>query len=93
MKSNSQTFNGPYHASRFCIGVIFDPSFNAWAMSQYREVGFNTGSFAKIQNDAEVAAIMAHELAHITMQHQGILTHSDMAKLGKTAQGLMTKSG
>lgn len=92
MKSNSQTFNGSYDPARFCFGVTPSPEFNAFAVYQYREVSFNSGTFERFNNDAEVAAIMAHELAHITMQHKGILTHSDMAKVGRKAQGLMNQS-
>lgn len=88
MNANSSTFAGPYASSKFCFETQYEPSYNAYAVPTHREVVFHTGALLTFRNDAEVAAVMAHELAHITMQHAGVLTHSDFKKIGAHAQGL-----
>jgi predicted Zn-dependent protease len=46
-----------------------DPRLNAGAMAQGLIV-INTGILARVDNEAQLAAVLAHELTHITNRHQ-----------------------
>lgn len=49
--------------------VVFDqPVVNAFAMPGGK-VGFYTGLIDLAENDAEIAAVMGHEVAHVTLKH------------------------
>ncbi len=71
MRNNPQTFKqgSKLDPKHFCIDVKNDPTFNAYAKSTNRHVTFHTGMVKELGSDASVAAVMAHELAHITMLH------------------------
>lgn len=55
-------------ASRFTFFVIADPSINAFAMPG-GYIGVHTGLIAATRNESELAAVLAHEIAHITQRH------------------------
>jgi len=51
--------------------VVFqDSSPNAFALPGGK-VGVHTGLFQVVQNDAQLAAVLGHELAHVTARHSG----------------------
>ncbi|HYX35831.1 MAG TPA: M48 family metalloprotease [Oligoflexus sp.] len=67
-KSNPKTFSGRFSADKYCIEVNPSKEKNASA-SKNGKIEFNVGIFQALDNDAAVAAIMSHELAHLTMAH------------------------
>ncbi len=62
---------------------------NAFALPGGK-VGVNTGLFKVAENDAQLAAVIAHEVAHATARHgaermsQGVLAETGLAVLGAT---------
>ncbi len=50
------------------VRVIQDPSFNAFALPNGR-VYVHTGLLAVIENEAQLAALLAHELTHVKNRH------------------------
>lgn len=69
MQRNPQTFHGEFAPEKFCFAVQDVGSLNANASPQSRIVTFYAGLLNVMQNDGQIAAVMAHELSHITMQH------------------------
>ena len=67
--SGAKTFTGFLRPSDFCIGTEFSKIFNAYAIPVSGQVVFNSQVLLEAQNDAFVAGILAHELAHITLKH------------------------
>lgn len=71
MKANLDTFKDVYDSSKFCFDVVIDDkSVNASGNPLNRAVTANAGVILNSENDADVASVIAHELAHITRQHQ-----------------------
>jgi len=52
----------------FRFAVFKDPSLNAFAMPNGR-VYIHTGLLARLENEAQLATILAHELTHVTHRH------------------------
>jgi len=52
----------------FKFGVISDPTLNAFAMPNGR-VYFHTGLLAALDNEAQLATIVGHEMTHVTHRH------------------------
>ncbi len=50
------------------VAVFRDPALNAFAMPNGR-VYVHTGLVARLENEAQLAAILGHELAHVTNRH------------------------
>ena len=51
--------------------VVFeDPAPNAFALPGGK-VGVHTGLFQVVENESQVAAVIGHELAHVTLRHSG----------------------
>lgn len=71
MNRNPQTFAGDYAPEKFCFTVLDLDIVNALAFANKRLIVFNQGMLEALPNDGHVAAVLAHELAHITMQHTG----------------------
>lgn len=69
MARNPQTFTGDYAPEKFCFGVTDSTEVNASAFARSRAVIVDAGMLEAVGNDGNVAAVMAHELSHITMQH------------------------
>lgn len=71
MKSNPETFKGPYQPEKICLSIYDAPSYQASSTSEDGRLTLQTGLFflADDQTDADLAMVIAHELAHITMQH------------------------
>lgn len=68
--SNPSTFQGDLLAENFCIEVVDSGEFNASA-SHTGKIIFNSTVLRDAKSEAEVTAILAHELAHISMNHVG----------------------
>ena len=54
--------------AHFRFLVVDDPRINAFAMPG-GIVGVNTGLIAAARDESELAAVMAHEIAHVTQRH------------------------
>jgi len=66
------------------FNLIDDPSVNAWCMPGGR-VAFYTGILPICQNEAGIAVVMGHEIAHAVANHSGErMTHQLMTQLGGT---------
>lgn len=52
----------------FTFFVVDDPSINAFA-APGGYIGVNSGLIAAAQNEGELAAVLAHEIAHVTQNH------------------------
>ena len=85
MAANPKTFQGPYSPSSFCFRIVEDTSFNAIADPENGKISIHTGAFQAFNSDADVAAVLAHELAHVTMQHLNLLTHADYRKVAQSS--------
>jgi predicted Zn-dependent protease len=65
---------------------------NAFALPGGK-VGVNTGLFKVARNDAQLAAVMGHEVAHAIARHGGErMSQGILAQLGTTAVGIGTGS-
>jgi hypothetical protein len=71
MQKNPNTFAGPYAPGQFCFAVQDSQGMNASASVETKTIYVSTG-LLEMNNakDADIAAVLAHELAHITMQHK-----------------------
>ena len=56
----------PQHV--FSFFIVNDPSINAFA-GPGGYVGINTGLFTTSENESELAAVLAHEITHVTQRH------------------------
>lgn len=70
---NASTFTGNLAISNFCITMethlaAFD-MLNAYASPLIGDIVFYPQMILSSKNDAELAVVLTHELAHITMQH------------------------
>lgn len=52
----------------FKFGVVRDPTLNAFAMPNGR-IYVHTGLLAKLDNEAQLATILGHEMTHVTNRH------------------------
>jgi predicted Zn-dependent protease len=50
------------------VGVIRDPTLNAFAMPNGR-IYVHTGLLARVENEAQLATVLGHELTHYTNRH------------------------
>lgn len=70
MGRNPDVFLGPYAGDLFCFTLRKVGFFGAEAAISSRHVMIYDNTLYAAVNDAQVAAIIAHELAHVTMQAQ-----------------------
>ncbi|MCI0750061.1 MAG: M48 family metalloprotease [Nevskiales bacterium] len=54
--------------SAFTLLVLEDPRINAFALPG-GYIGINAGLLTAVQNESELAGVLAHELAHLTQRH------------------------
>jgi len=67
------------------FNLIDDPSINAWCMPGGR-VAFYTGILPVCQNEAGIAVVMGHEIAHAVANHSGErMSQGLLAQMGGTA--------
>ncbi|MDE2252989.1 MAG: M48 family metalloprotease [Betaproteobacteria bacterium] len=57
--------DAPHH---FGVFLLRDPTFNAFALPG-GEIGVHTGLVVDAQAEAQLAAVFAHELSHVTQRH------------------------
>ena len=58
----------PDYCAEIRIYVISSPMFNAW-MSPNGMMGIHTGLLLRVENEAQLAAVMGHELGHYQRRH------------------------
>jgi beta-barrel assembly-enhancing protease len=63
------------------IGVIRDPTLNAFAMPNGK-IYVHTGLLSRLENEAQLATILGHEMTHVTHRHA--LRHSRDANTKQT---------
>ncbi|MDQ3232062.1 MAG: M48 family metalloprotease [Pseudobdellovibrionaceae bacterium] len=97
MKANPNTFKGNLAPSKFCLTIDPGQEINASANPVDGTISVNVGLIKAMNTDAEVAGVLAHELAHITMAHTARLENDKVAaspaykKLSAEAEGFNTK--
>ncbi|MDQ3230199.1 MAG: M48 family metalloprotease, partial [Pseudobdellovibrionaceae bacterium] len=97
MKANPNTFKGDLAPSKFCLSIDPGQEINASGNPLNGNITVNVGLIKAMNTDAEVAGVLAHELAHITMAHTGKLENDKVAasaaykKLSAEAEGFNTK--
>ncbi|RYZ55919.1 MAG: hypothetical protein EOP07_13275 [Proteobacteria bacterium] len=69
MAKNNNIFKGRLDFSHFCVSVVRDDEFNAFALAESGNVIVNDTLLKAMSSDALFAATLAHELAHVTMGH------------------------
>ena len=70
ISSNSSVFVGDLAPENICFGVDLNPvGGRAWAEAVHRSARVDSSLIQRAQNDAQMAIVVAHELAHITMRH------------------------
>lgn len=65
---NRLVANSGIRDRRFSFFVVRDPAINAFA-GPGGYIGVNTGLLITSQTEAELASVMAHEIAHVTQRH------------------------
>ncbi len=60
--------NSPSPYRRFEFFVVRDPTINAFALPG-GYIGVHTGLISAVRNESELAAVLAHEIAHVTQNH------------------------
>lgn len=85
---NKDTFQGYFSIANICIYLQKADSINAIAMPNRNEIRFNSQTLLAASSDADVASIIGHELAHLTMQSThveeippNVVRHPDWPKI------------
>jgi len=68
----------PLQYVNFKFRVLRDPIVNAWALPN-GSVYVTTGLIARLQNEAQLAGVLSHEITHVTHRHS-YLHNRDMRK-------------
>lgn len=71
-EANPQTFYGELDSAHLCIGI--DTALkgaDARSTPEQLRVAFSSGLVDLAQNDGQLAAVLSHELAHLSLQHRG----------------------
>ena len=80
-----QTFTGNYSPDKFCFTAGKSPkTINAFAYTHNRTLKIELGLLQLAENDAQMASVIGHELAHIMMQHNGEYPPEVLEKIGAT---------
>ena len=81
---STNVFKGYFARENFCVSVVNDnATSNAFADPETGLIEFYTGMFLEMESDAMVASVLAHELAHITLDHS-TRNHTFKTKLTNT---------
>ena len=65
----AEPFSGKFALDNFCIEVVDLPENNAYSLPKFGNIYFDIDMMKNANNDAQVAAILSHEMAHILMAH------------------------
>lgn len=68
--SGNDVFRGYYAPENFCFKIIISNEPNAFADSFSGLLTFHSAIVTDARTDAEVSAILAHELAHVILHHK-----------------------
>lgn len=68
-EKNLNTFKGFLDRKNLCVAIILTPNINASALAYNGLIIVNANSFSVVESDAMMAGIIAHELAHISLNH------------------------
>jgi hypothetical protein len=70
MLANPSVFRGDLAFENFCFGIRYnDTGGRAWATAESRSFVVESGMLTRVQNDAQLAFVVAHELAHVSLRH------------------------
>ncbi len=81
-ESNPETFQDEYHPDKVCIVVTDRLDTLAGTRVHTRSIFIHPVLFLIMENEAQVVAVLTHELAHITRQH-GLRTESSRNLRGR----------
>jgi hypothetical protein len=84
--SNSGTFQGSLSPANFCLRFDQDDIINGLAYIENGEIHLTKGLIMAVDHDADIAAVLAHELAHITMDHRYDLEHGKVVAGSKVTE-------
>ncbi|MFQ5802329.1 MAG: M48 family metalloprotease [Candidatus Methylomirabilales bacterium] len=71
----------------FRFAVVMDPTLNAFAYPNGMIV-IHSGLLARLENEAQLACVLSHEIIHVTQRHAGILIREAKTKaVGKALAG------
>lgn len=69
-RENPEVFHGDLAPDRLCIGVKYlDGGARAWATAERRMITINHGLILRARNDAQMALVVSHEMAHLSLRH------------------------
>ena len=75
--------------------LVNDPTLNAFALPG-GYVGVNTGTIISAQSESELAAVLAHEIAHVTQRHMARMVSKEgqlsMAMLASMALAILSRN-
>lgn len=69
MSANADVFYGDISPAQICILPDVTQSQRAWAEADIRTIRIEAGMLLRVQNEAQLAFVIAHELAHIALRH------------------------
>lgn len=87
IESLTERLLGPYQ-DRIGVAIDFvivkEPTLSAWAYP-YGTIGLHTGLLVRMDNEAQFAAILAHEISHFLQRHtyREMLDGDKQSKIGK----------
>ncbi len=86
---SSNVFTGYLSRNNFCVTILNSKEDNAWASVDSGLISVNAGIFATVESDAMLAGVLAHELAHITLNHTGTAPEATFSgRLSTTEQAV-----
>jgi predicted Zn-dependent protease len=75
--------------------LVSDPTLNAFALPG-GYIGMNTGTIITAQSESELAAVLAHEIAHVTQHHMARMVSKEgqlsMAMLGAVVLAILSRN-
>jgi hypothetical protein len=69
MQRNPEVFRGDLEPSQICVVPNLDLGQRAWAETDKRRISIEAGMVLRVQNEAQLAFVIAHELAHVALRH------------------------
>ena len=78
----------PEHRNDFLFFLIAHPEINAFALPG-GFVGVNTGLIIASRNESELAAVLAHEISHVTQRHWPRMVAAQKDRAGMTLAAIL----